>query len=113
MRGTGSRGLPAYSADGDGVENEDLVVWYTMGFHHVPRVEDWPIMPVLWHSFTLRPFNFFDENPAYGVPANFAQPEPPALRSTIDSAPNPPVPGSVKCLLGRIPSNCAVNEVYI
>ena len=24
-----------------------------------------------------------------------------------------PLPGSVKCLLGRIPSNCAVNEVYI
>ena len=81
----GGDGLPAYSGNGDQVVDTDLVVWFTVGFHHVPRVEDWPIMPVLWHGFTLRPFNFFNENPAYRVPPGFAAPPPPALRSTIGS----------------------------
>ena len=26
------------------------------------RAEHWPMMPVLWHSFELRPFDFFDRN---------------------------------------------------
>jgi primary-amine oxidase len=81
----GGDGLPAYAGDGEAAENSDLVVWLNVAIHHVTRVEDWPIMPVRWHGFTLRPFNFFAENPAYGIPPGFARPEPPALRSTIDS----------------------------
>ena len=61
------------------------MLWFNIGFHHITRVEDWPIMPVLWHGFTLRPFNFFDENPAYNIPAGFARPpgEAPLLRESI------------------------------
>tara|TARA_R110002049_G_scaffold5362_1_gene37356 strand:+ start:8072 stop:8191 length:120 start_codon:yes stop_codon:yes gene_type:complete len=35
---------------------------------HMVRAEDWPVMPVLWHSFELRPFDFFNGNPALDIP---------------------------------------------
>jgi primary-amine oxidase len=43
------------------------VLWYTFGIHHVPRIEDWPIMPVDTVSFWLKPVGFFDHNPALDV----------------------------------------------
>jgi primary-amine oxidase len=30
--------------------------------------EDWPVMPVVWHSFELRPLDFFDRNPPIDLP---------------------------------------------
>ena len=38
----------------------DVVLWYTFGMHHMVRAEEWPVMPVLWHEFALRPFDFHD-----------------------------------------------------
>ena len=61
-------GLPKWVAARRPIEDRDLVLWYTVGFRHVPRAEDWPVMPGLWHGFRLRPFNFFDRNPALDVP---------------------------------------------
>jgi len=61
-------GLPRFIADHQSIANQDLVLWYTVGFHHQTRSEDWPIMPEMWHSFRLRPFNFFDRNPSLDVP---------------------------------------------
>jgi primary-amine oxidase len=61
-------GLPKWVAAKRPIESRDLVVWYTVGFRHMPRAEDWPVMPGLWHGFRLRPFNFFDRNPALDVP---------------------------------------------
>ena len=62
-------GLPVFIADRESIRNEDLVLWYTIGFRHQTRAEDWPVMPGLWHSFKLRPFNFFDGNPGLDVPS--------------------------------------------
>jgi primary-amine oxidase len=39
-----------------------------MGFHHVVRAEDWPVMPAGRHAFQLRPFDFFERNPAIDLP---------------------------------------------
>jgi primary-amine oxidase len=64
----GGDGLPAYAARNRSIENEDVVLWYTFGLHHLPRPEDWPVMPVHHIGFKLQPFGFFDENPALDVP---------------------------------------------
>jgi primary-amine oxidase len=61
-------GLPKWVAAKRPIDGNDLVLWYTIGFRHVPRAEDWPAMPGLWHGFRLRPFNFFDRSPALDVP---------------------------------------------
>ncbi|HXI06304.1 MAG TPA: tyramine oxidase [Bradyrhizobium sp.] len=61
-------GLPKWTAARRPINGRDLVLWYTVGFRHVPRAEDWPVMPGLWHGFRLRPFNFFDRSPALDVP---------------------------------------------
>ena len=34
---------------------------------HVPRPEDWPVMPVEYCGFLMSPFGFFDRNPALDV----------------------------------------------
>ncbi|WP_281730505.1 hypothetical protein [Metabacillus endolithicus] len=45
-----------------------MVVWYTMGHHHITRPEDWPVMPTAYISFQLKPVGFFDRNPAIDLP---------------------------------------------
>jgi primary-amine oxidase len=66
------RGLPEWTAHNRPIENTDVVVWYVFGIHHITRPEDWPIMPVDTVSFWLKPFGFFDRNPALDVPPDTA-----------------------------------------
>jgi primary-amine oxidase len=68
---TGSRGtdgLAVWTQANRPIENTDIVAWYTLGFHHMPRAEDWPVMPVAWHDFVLRPYDFFPQNPVLTLP---------------------------------------------
>jgi primary-amine oxidase len=65
----GGDGLPAWIQLDRPTENTDVVVWYSMGHHHIPRPEDWPVMPVGKIGFMLKPVGFFDRNPALDVPA--------------------------------------------
>jgi primary-amine oxidase len=64
----GGDGLPRWTAADRPLENEDVVLWYSFGSHHLPRLEDWPVMPVASCGFTLRPLGFFDQSPALDVP---------------------------------------------
>jgi primary-amine oxidase len=61
-------GLPRWTARDRPIENTDVVLWYVFGIHHITRPEDWPVMPVDTVSFWLKPFGFFDRNPALDVP---------------------------------------------
>jgi len=62
------QGLPAWTRANRPVANTDIVVWYTIGFHHVPRPEDYPVMPLELHGFDIKPFGFFSRNPAIDLP---------------------------------------------
>jgi primary-amine oxidase len=61
-------GLPEWTAADRPIENTDVVLWYVFGIHHITRPEDWPVMPSDTVSFWLKPFGFFDRNPALDVP---------------------------------------------
>lgn len=65
-QGVGNDGLPRYSGNNDAIRNRDVVLWYTLGVTHVPRPEDWPIMPVEHVGVSLHPMGFFDRNPGIG-----------------------------------------------
>ena len=60
-------GLPTWSQDRP-IENEDVVLWYTVGVTHFVRPEDWPIMPMTKAGFSLQPVGFFDRNPTLDIP---------------------------------------------
>jgi primary-amine oxidase len=68
----GGSGLPEWTSADRPIDGRDIVVWYTFGHHHVPRPEDWPVMPVATIGFTLKPVGFFDRNPALDVPPPIA-----------------------------------------
>ena len=60
-------GLAEWTKANRSIENTDVVLWYVFGIHHITRPEDWPVMPVDVVSFWLKPFGFFDRNPALDV----------------------------------------------
>jgi primary-amine oxidase len=66
----GGEGLPRWTQANRSIENHDVVLWYTVGVTHIPRPEDWPVMPVFHTGFELVPTGFFDRNPALDVPRN-------------------------------------------
>ena len=44
------------------------MIWHSFGVTHVPRIEDWPVMPKESVGFHLKPANFFDGNPGINLP---------------------------------------------
>jgi primary-amine oxidase len=60
----GGDGLPRWTAADRPVVDTDIVLWHTVGVTHFCRPEDFPVMPVEYTGFTLKPFGFFDRNPA-------------------------------------------------
>lgn len=64
----GGAGLPAWTAADRSLLGTEVVLWHTFGVTHVPRPEDWPVMPVETTGFQFLPAGFFDRNPALDVP---------------------------------------------
>jgi primary-amine oxidase len=64
----GGDGLPQFAANSEAIENTDIVVWYTLGVTHIPRPEEWAVMPVTHVGFKMIPGGFFSRNPALDVP---------------------------------------------
>ncbi|WP_025696771.1 primary-amine oxidase, partial [Paenibacillus durus] len=64
----GGEGLSSWAEQDRPVANSDIVVWYTMGHTHVPRPEDWPVMPTAYIGFMLKPVSFFNQSPAINLP---------------------------------------------
>ena len=64
----GGTGVRTWAARGDNVKDDDIVVWVSFGINHVPRIEDFPVMPCEKLSVHFKPVNFFDKNPAIDVP---------------------------------------------
>ncbi|KAL1761840.1 copper amine oxidase [Schizophyllum commune] len=73
-RTTPEDSLEKWSKGGQSVEDEDIVVYVTIGTTHIPRPEDWPVclcnsMPVDHLNVTFKPQSFFAKNPSMDVPA--------------------------------------------
>jgi primary-amine oxidase len=61
-------GLSAWTEADRPVANTDVVFWYTFGHTHIPRPEDYPVMPTACIGFLLKSNGFFTQNPANDVP---------------------------------------------
>ena len=64
----GADGIHVWQEADRSLDPTELVVWATVGTHHLPRPEDWPVMPVAHAHLRLEPDGFFDRNPALDVP---------------------------------------------
>ena len=65
---TGGDGLKRWVQADRNIDNEDVVLWYSFGHTHIPRLEDYPVMPTAYIGFLLKPNGFFDRNPANDAP---------------------------------------------
>ncbi len=64
----GGTGVRNWAERKDSLRGGDPVLWVQFGINHIPRVEDFPVMPVETLKVMFRPVNFFDRNPALDVP---------------------------------------------
>ena len=67
MGSDGSDTLAQWVKEDAPLQNQDIVTWFTAGFHHVPRMEDWPVMSTEWKTVHIMPHNFFPMNPAITI----------------------------------------------
>lgn len=67
-QGAGGDGLSKWTKQNRSIVDGDVVLWYTFGHTHVPRPEDFPVMPAAYLGFLLKPQGFFNQNPANDLP---------------------------------------------
>ncbi|KTQ84177.1 tyramine oxidase [Aureimonas ureilytica] len=64
MQSDGSDTLAEWVKANRPLMGKDVVAWFTAGFHHIPSMEDWPVMSTNWKTIHIMPHNFFAHNPA-------------------------------------------------
>jgi primary-amine oxidase len=64
----GEDGVHAWQRQRRSIDGVPLVLWPVLGTHHLPRPEQWPVMPVDTIHLVLEPDGFFDRNPAMDIP---------------------------------------------
>ncbi|HST39995.1 MAG TPA: primary-amine oxidase [Conexibacter sp.] len=64
----GADGIHVWQQADRSLDPAELVVWATVGTHHFPRPEDWPVMPVARGHLRFEPDGFFDRNPTLDLP---------------------------------------------
>ncbi|KAJ7569207.1 hypothetical protein O6H91_01G066900 [Diphasiastrum complanatum] len=79
-------GLSTWVKQDRNLEEADIVLWYIFGVTHVPRLEDWPVMPVDHIGFSLVPVGFFNCSPAIDVPPSMHQVDRAVKQSDEDSS---------------------------
>ncbi len=56
-------GVEMWGANDRPIVDKDVVLWYTNSVLHLPRPEDWPVMPAHTAGFRLVPIGFWASNP--------------------------------------------------
>ncbi|KAI7537519.1 putative copper amine oxidase [Hortaea werneckii] len=64
----GGTGVRSWANRKENIVDDDLVVFVQFGINHIPRIEDFPVMPCEIIKVSMKPVNFFDKNPALDVP---------------------------------------------
>ncbi|KAF7190658.1 Copper amine oxidase 1 [Pseudocercospora fuligena] len=64
----GGTGVRSWANRKENIVDEDFVVFVQFGINHIPRIEDFPVMPCENIKVAFKPVNFFDKNPAIDVP---------------------------------------------
>ena len=64
---------------GQPISPGDIVLWYRINYHHLPKSEDEPAVPIHWDGFTITPRDWTSVNPisrnSYGSrPVEFLAP---------------------------------------
>ncbi|KAF9266379.1 peroxisomal copper amine oxidase [Marasmius fiardii PR-910] len=77
--------ITSWVAGRKSVKEEDLLVYLTIGTTHIPRPEDWPVMPVEHLNITLKPQSFFVKNPSMDVPSQHDLRSVPAFGQNADT----------------------------
>ncbi|KAI9723695.1 MAG: hypothetical protein M1812_000995 [Candelaria pacifica] len=91
----GGTGVRSWANRKDNVQDTDIVVWVQFGMNHIPRAEDFPVMPCEVLKVSLKPVNFFDKNPALDVPPSEQAFNNSVLANGTDTHRQPAVEGKV------------------
>ena len=90
--------------NGENVDGVDVVVWYGVDFHHTPRDEDEPNMPIDWHGFHILPRDWTAISPIVVSPTPAVTGSPTPTDTPVPVPTDTPVPLPTPCIRGD--ANC-------